>query len=103
MLRFYAFVSREHPVEQAALDFAIVQAAAPDVDDFDSFVLWCNKQESCGAAVACAVAHMLRKLQAAGDCPGLRETLKAAAEFNRGTAAPLRSLLDGLRAHGLTE
>lgn len=103
LLRFYAVVSREHPVKQSALDFAISQAAAPDVDDFDSFKSWCSKQKSCGFAVACAVARILRLLQAAGDCPGLRETLEAAASCDRGTAAPLHSLLDGVRAHSRKE
>jgi hypothetical protein len=103
MLRFYAFVCREHPMEQAALDFAITRAAAPVVDDFDAFMSWCSKQESCGIAVACAVAHMLRQLHAAGDCPGLRKTLHDSAASDRGTAAPLHSLLNDLRKHSLRD
>lgn len=100
MLRFYAFVCREHPVEHTKLDFAVNRAEAPDVDDFESFASWSRGQESCSVAVACAVARMLRLLQAAGACPGLRETLQAAAASDRGAAAPLHVLLDGVRAHG---
>jgi hypothetical protein len=97
LLRFYAFVCREHPVGQDALQWAIASAAVPDVDDFDAFAAWSGRQETCGAAVACAVAHMLRLLQAAGDCPGLRETLKAAAESERAVPEPLQTLLNGVR------
>ena len=87
-------------MSHASLEFAITQAQLPDVDDFDSFTAWCQKQENCCVAVACAAAHMLRLLQAAGDCPSLRETLKSAAECELQIPAPLRILLDGLRCHG---
>jgi hypothetical protein len=87
-------------VEHTKLDFAVNRAEAPDVDDFESFASWSRGQESCSVAVACAVARMLRLLQAAGACPGLRETLQAAAASDRGAAAPLHVLLDGVRAHG---
>jgi hypothetical protein len=97
LLRFYAFVCREHPVGQEALQRAIASAAVPDIDDFDAFAAWSGRQENCGVAVACAVAHMLRLLQAAGDCPGLRETLKAASESERAVPGPLQTLLDGVR------
>ena len=100
LLRFYAFVSRSHAAQQSALDVAVTRAPAPDFDDLDSFVEWSGMQESCCVAVACAVAHMLRRLQAAGHCPGLSETLKAAAEGGGVMPAPLRSLLDSVRSHG---
>jgi hypothetical protein len=99
LLRFYAFVCREQAWGEAALDIAGGRAAAPDIDNFASFTTWCREQEHCSAAVACAVAHMLRLLQAAGDCPGLRDTLKAAAECQSGVPAPLQRLLHAVRRH----
>lgn len=100
LLRFYAFVSREHAAEQSSLDAAIMQASAPDFDNFDSFVEWSVTQENCCVAVGCSVAHMLRRLQAAGHCPGLSKTLEAAAAGDVAVPAPLRSLLDGVRSRG---
>ena len=97
LLRFYAFVCLEQPLGEAALHVAVARAAAPDIDDFASFTTWCCEQEHCSAAVACAVAHMLRLLQAAGDCPGLRDTLKAAAECQSGIPAALQRLLHAVR------
>jgi hypothetical protein len=100
LLRFYAFVSREHAADQGALDFAIMRTPAPDFEDLDSFVGWGGMQDNCCLAVACAVVHMLRRLQAAGHCPGLSETLGEAAAGDVGMPAPLRSLLDGVRSYG---
>ena len=96
LLRFYAFVCREHAVEASALARAMESAVAPGVDDWGTFRTWCDMQENCCEAVACAVLHMLRRLQAAGDCPGLRETLRAAAEHGGAMPLPLRSLVTAL-------
>ena len=69
---------------------------APGVDDLVVFRKWCDEREHCCEAVACAVVRMLRLLQAAGDCPSLRETLQTAQELDRAVPLPLQSLLNAL-------